>query len=99
MAKTIVMATATIEEEEESESEVEPDAEEDDAAVVKEPAANTQLFDQDVNQDEDRDNVVVGYAGKTMVDAAPLACDGWNNKSIDWRYYTHQIEPTVAGHA
>ena len=67
--------------------------EEEDAAVVESPEADAQLVDQD------EDDVLVEYEGESMVDTSPLACDKWNKKSIDWRYYTHQITPTVTGHA
>jgi hypothetical protein len=70
---------------------------EEDATVVKAAAANAQLVDQEV--DQDKDGVLIEYASETMVDTAPLACNKWSIKSIDCRYLTHQIAPTVAGHA
>lgn len=34
-----------------------------------------------------------------LVPDAKLHCEEWSTPSIDWRYFTHSIAPTVAAHA
>ena len=46
--------------------------EDEDAAVIEEPTTNTQVVEQEVDQDKNKDNVVVEYAGETMVDTVSL---------------------------
>jgi hypothetical protein len=53
----------------------------------------------DTTRDVVDDSYVDDELASRIIDGAPLVCLELNEKSINWRYYTHQTAPTKALHA